>query len=93
MTVDYKKSISSFIKKLVEDMEFYPEKYKININKILTSQQKKDLDKQIHLYTSKIAYNPTDASVYYNRGLAYHRKTDYKSAIEDFSKAIELDKN
>ena len=41
MAIDYKKNIDSFIKKTVEEIEFYPEKYKIKINKILTTQQKK----------------------------------------------------
>ena len=93
MGIDYQKSITLFIKKLIEDFEFYPEKYSISFHQIMSRQQKKDLDKFIELYTSNIAYNPTNASAYYNRGLIYNKKASYKLALKDFTKAIELDQN
>ena len=93
MVIDYQKSVRLFIKKLIEDFEFYPEKYSISFHQIINRQQKKDFDRLIELYTSNIAYNPTNASAYYNRGLIYNKKVSYKQALNDFTKAIELDQN
>ena len=77
MEIVYKKNIKSFIEKTIEEFEFYPEKYSISFHKIVTQQQRKDFDRLIEQYTSNIAYNPTNASEYYNRGLLYNKKTSY----------------
>jgi len=37
--------------------------------------------------------NPPSASDYYNRGIAYRDRQNYKQAIDDFTKTIELDPN
>ena len=43
--------------------------------------------------TKAIELNPNDAKAYYNRGLAKSDLQDYKGAIADFNKAIELNPN
>jgi tetratricopeptide (TPR) repeat protein len=56
--------------------------------------------------TDSVPYNPTmaedqrnteldpnDADAYYNRGLSYRDMRQYRRAIEDFDKAVELDPN
>ena len=35
--------------------------------------------------------DPKDAQAYYNREVAYRKLGDYRQAIRDFDKAIELD--
>ncbi|HEX4915115.1 MAG TPA: tetratricopeptide repeat protein, partial [Vicinamibacterales bacterium] len=37
-----------------------------------------------------IKLNPEDPYCYNNRGVAYHKKGEYETAIHDFSRAIEL---
>jgi len=49
-----------------------------------------EYDKAIALYDKYIAINPTDATAYCNRGLAYYEKGNYDRAIADFHKAIVL---
>ncbi len=45
----------------------------------------------INSLSSAIERNPNNASAYANRGLAYLKLSEYKSAITDFSTAIKLD--
>lgn len=93
MNIDFSQHIKSFIYKIIQDIEFHPEKYQIQFQKIISKSEQKEISKLIAHYTSSIVYNPSNASAYYNRGLMYHKKSSYKKAVEDFSKAIELDKN
>ena len=88
MGIDFNKNIKSFIEKTIEEFEFYPEKYSISFHRIINRQQKKDIDRLIEQYTSNIAYNPTNASEYYNRGLLYNKQSSYKLALADFTQAI-----
>ncbi|BBO89172.1 tetratricopeptide repeat protein [Desulfosarcina ovata] len=41
-------------------------------------------------FTSGIASNPGNASLYNNRGLAYFKLKEYKKALSDYDKALEL---
>ncbi|MYB92774.1 tetratricopeptide repeat protein [Candidatus Poribacteria bacterium] len=38
-----------------------------------------------------MALKPDYVEAYYNRGLVYRMKEDYKHAVEDYTKAIEID--
>ncbi|MFA9476195.1 MAG: tetratricopeptide repeat protein, partial [Filomicrobium sp.] len=47
-------------------------------------------DRAIADYTKAIALDPKDANFYYNRGVAYEKKSDKDQAIADFRKALEI---
>jgi tetratricopeptide (TPR) repeat protein len=47
-------------------------------------------DKAIADYTDAIRRNPSDATAYFNRGLAWQSKQEYDKAIADYNKAIRL---
>lgn len=51
------------------------------------------LGTQISGYNKAIRLNPTDASAYYNRGVAYALRGSDSSAISDFTDAIRLNPN
>ena len=44
-------------------------------------------------FNKAIQIDPNDASVYLDRGLAYHDEGQYDRAIDDYNKAIALDPN
>ena len=50
-----------------------------------------DYDTVIKLTNTVIAMNPNNVEAYIRRGIAYHHKSEYGSATENFTKAIELD--
>lgn len=50
-------------------------------------------EKAIEMYTKAIEMNPTVAAYYGNRSLAHLRTECFGYALEDASKALELDKN
>lgn len=41
--------------------------------------------------TRALEFEPTDASIYYERGLARQKKKDLEGALADYSKTIEID--
>ena len=45
------------------------------------------------IYTKAIKINPNDAQIYNNRGVAYSMLKNYKLAIDDFTRSIEIDPN
>ncbi|MDA2911310.1 tetratricopeptide repeat protein [Nitrospiraceae bacterium AH_259_D15_M11_P09] len=47
-------------------------------------------DPNIRKATEAIQNNPKDAEAYWRRGMAYEHTRDYKRAIQDYSKALEL---
>jgi len=47
----------------------------------------------IEAYSYAIRLNPNDATVYTNRGVAYHAKGDYDRAISDYIEAIQINPN
>jgi tetratricopeptide (TPR) repeat protein len=49
-----------------------------------------DHDLRIKVCSSMIQRDPTDASAYHSRGVAYQLKGDFASAMSDYNKAIEL---
>ena len=51
------------------------------------------IDRAIEAYSYAITLNPNHASIYTNRGAAYHDKGEYDHAIEDLNRAIELNPN
>jgi tetratricopeptide (TPR) repeat protein len=54
-------------------------------------EEKKDVDRALADCNEAIRLNPTRASGYYNRGLAWESKHEYDKAIADFTEAIRLD--
>ena len=50
-----------------------------------------DYDTVIKLTNIVIEMNPNDIEAYIHRGIAYHHKGEYNSAVANFTKAIELD--
>ena len=50
-----------------------------------------DHDKAIADYTQAIRLNPKEATVHYNRGVAYGSKGEYDREIADCTEAIRLD--
>jgi Flp pilus assembly protein TadD len=50
-------------------------------------------DEEIYCYTQAIKINPNLAYAYYNRGIIYLDRNEYKRAIKDFTIAIQLDNN
>jgi tetratricopeptide (TPR) repeat protein len=57
----------------------------------IAPEGKADHDDAIADITAAIHFNPTDASTFYNRGLAWLQVGDYDKAISDFTEAIRLD--
>lgn len=53
--------------------------------------RRRDFDAAISAYTKAIEIKPDYSPVYNNRGVAYGDKGDYKKALADFRKALELD--
>jgi tetratricopeptide (TPR) repeat protein len=47
-------------------------------------------EKAIQVFTESIGLDPSNASTYLNRGMAYERINNMQQAIADYSKAIEL---
>jgi tetratricopeptide (TPR) repeat protein len=47
-------------------------------------------EEAIRIFTESIRYDPSNASTYLNRGMAYERINNMHQAIADYSKAIEL---
>ncbi len=58
---------------------------------IIWRKEKKELDIALGDYNEAIRLDPTSASVYNNRGLAWHDKKEYDKAIADYNEAIRLD--
>jgi tetratricopeptide (TPR) repeat protein len=48
-------------------------------------------DPMVRLFNDSIALNPNDPKLFYRRGLLFSQDTDFTNAINDFSKAIQLD--
>jgi len=46
----------------------------------------------VKMYKRLLKINPSDTDVYYLIGIAYQNKKDYKTALENFKKAVNLDK-
>jgi len=53
--------------------------------------QEGNIEEAINYYDKVIESNPDQPSFYYNRGLAWHMREDFERALEDYSKAIQLD--
>jgi len=45
----------------------------------------------IDAYTKALAQRPNDATIFYDRGVAFGRLTQWKEAADDYTRAIELD--
>jgi len=56
----------------------------------LAYANKKDYDHSIADYNKSISIEPTYATGYANRGLAWEKKSDLQKALADFKKAVEL---
>ena len=52
--------------------------------------QRKDYNAAIAAFTQGIRLNPKLAKLYYNRGVAYHKKGQLDKAIADYTEAIRL---
>ena len=50
----------------------------------------KEYDKAINYYEKGLKLNPNDASIYFNRSLAYHKKKEFVKSIADCDSAIAL---
>ncbi len=60
----------------------------------LAAHNQNRLDLAIKIYTEILAYNPKEyiqAIIHVHRGMAYFTRSEYLMAIDDFSRAIELD--
>ena len=44
----------------------------------------------ISIYDEILKLNPNDADIYYNRGIAYHKKGDCDKAVADYNQAISI---
>lgn len=53
--------------------------------------KEKEYKKAIELFNESIKHNKLYAEAYYNRGVAKSRLKDYKGALKDYNKAIDLD--
>ena len=57
----------------------------------LSARKRHDIDSAINDYTEAIRLEPVRARPYTNRGFAFSTIGEFKSAIADFTKAIEFD--
>ncbi len=61
------------------------------INKLPQKNIERSLQEEaIRIFTESIRLDPSNASTYLNRGMAYERVNNMRQAISDYSKAIEL---
>ena len=58
---------------------------------IIWRDEKKELDIALGDYNEAIRLEPTSASVYHNRGIAWSDKKEHDKAIADYNEAIRLD--
>ena len=70
-------------KPIVPDFAFYQKRANESV-------VKGEYDSAVNDFNEAIKLNPTDVSVYLNRGRAYSNKKNYDLAIEDYNKVIEL---
>jgi tetratricopeptide (TPR) repeat protein len=57
----------------------------------IVASKTRNPEKKIKYYSSAIKFNPNFAAAYLARaGVKHHRFKDYKGAIQDYNKAIEL---
>lgn len=61
------------------------------INKGNEQHRRREYDAAIESYTEAVKINPNYSPVYNNRGVAYGDKGDFKRAMADFRKSLELD--
>lgn len=62
--------------------------------KALAAHNKNKLDYAIRVYSEILKFDPKEyirAIIHVHRGMAFFTRSEYQSAIDDFSKAIELD--
>jgi len=53
----------------------------------------KNLQKEIIYFTEEINKNPNDPRLYFLRGTCYHGQANFKLAIDDYTKAYDLNPN
>jgi tetratricopeptide (TPR) repeat protein len=49
-------------------------------------------DEEVYCYTQAIRVNQNFAFAYYNRGIVFYERSEYKKAIKDYTEAIQLGK-
>lgn len=67
----------------------------LSVNAVCLAEEpvaKDDYGARIAYYTMMIEQNPNNGDMYFNRALAYARMGGLVNAINDYSKAIELNK-
>ena len=57
------------------------------------SEENGEYDKAIAQYTSIINLDSTNPTIYYNRGVVYHKKEQFSAAINDYNEALRLKPN
>lgn len=76
-----------YYKQSIENNEYYPYSY-LNLALLYEDDH---LEECIKILSLGIENNPNEAFLYYNRGCHYIKAKEYKSAIKDIKKSIELD--
>ena len=85
---DVKGAIQDFNRSLKIEPEFIKPVEKLGL---YYHFKMKNSDQAIAVFSSGIKRNPSSPNLYYLRGLVYEQKGEYKSAISDYQKFIDLD--
>lgn len=83
---NYEKAIN--LAKSIKKQEEKPD-FKVYYSEFATAQRNSGLfDESLKNYNTALSYDNSDADIYFLRGIAYFKKSDFKSALEDYNKSI-----